>query len=198
MYSGIDVSKHNGTLDWESIKDCGIKFAIIRIGFGNDDRRQDDTQAVRNMNECERLGIPYGVYLFSYAVDEYDAASEAAHALRMVEEHYPALGIWYDMEDAPGYRNSKYMNVSGRELSKFCKIFCDKMISNNYRTGIYANKYYFDEVLDPEVIGDYQKWLAHWDIDEPDIDCIMWQYSSQGKIWGSSENTDLDYYYGEL
>ena len=79
----IDVSSYNGFIQWDNMKNY-IEGAIIRIGYGSDIQSQDDTAAIRNMDECERLGIPYGVYLYSYALDYYDAASETAHALRLL------------------------------------------------------------------------------------------------------------------
>ena len=78
----IDVSSYNGFIQWDNMKNY-IEGTIIRIGYGNDIQSQDDAAAIRNMDECERLGIPYGVYLYSYALDHYDAASETAHALRL-------------------------------------------------------------------------------------------------------------------
>ena len=65
---GVDVSKHNGNVDWQAVKNAGYgNFAIIRAGYGGDYSNQDDPQFERNVNECERLGIPYGVYLYSYS-----------------------------------------------------------------------------------------------------------------------------------
>ena len=98
----IDVSSYNGFIQWDNMKNY-IEGTIIRIGYGNDIQSQDDAAAIRNMDECERLGIPYGVYLYSYALDYYDAASETAHALRLLKGRSPELGVWFDMEDADGY-----------------------------------------------------------------------------------------------
>ena len=80
----IDVSSYNGFIQWDNMKNY-IEGTIIRIGYGSDIQSQDDAAAIRNMDECERLGIPYGVYLYSYALDYYDAASETAHALRLLK-----------------------------------------------------------------------------------------------------------------
>ena len=88
----IDVSSYNGFIQWDNMKNY-IEGTIIRIGYGNDIQSQDDAAAIRNMDECERLGIPYGVYLYSYALDHYDAASETAHALRLLKGRSPELGV---------------------------------------------------------------------------------------------------------
>lgn len=200
MFKGIDVSNHNGVIEWEKVKAAGIDFAIIRVGYGSDIESQDDVQAVRNMQECERLGIPYGVYLYSYALKVENAISEAKHALRMIEGFNPVLGIWFDMEDADGYKAGKGLNVyNERELiTEMCKTFCDKIAAAGYKTGVYANKNYFDNVIITDDIK-YPLWLAHWGIDEPSMPCLFWQYTSNGSVDGvASERVDMNYYYGEL
>lgn len=80
----IDVSSHDGLIDWNRIEEH-IEGVIIRIGYGNDIEGQDDKQAIRNMNECERLGIPYGVYIYSYALTSDEVTSEINHTLRMLQ-----------------------------------------------------------------------------------------------------------------
>ncbi len=200
MFKGIDVSNHNGVIDWEKVKAAGVDFAIIRIGYGSDIESQDDVQAVRNMQECERLGIPYGVYLYSYALKIENAISEAEHALRVIKGFAPPLGVWFDMEDADGYKAGKGVNVyNERELiTEMCKTFCDKIAEAGYKTGVYANKNYFDNVIIAEQVADYDKWLAHWGIDEPSMACLFWQYTSDGSVDGINGRVDMNYYYGEL
>lgn len=78
-------------IDWEKVKKDGIDFAIIRCGYGGDYQSYDDRYWIRNVTECERLGIPYGVYLYSYSENIEDAKSEAAHALRLLKGHKPAM-----------------------------------------------------------------------------------------------------------
>ena len=87
---GIDVSEHNGKIDWEKVKSSGIDFAIIRCGYGMDLPKQDDKYWQYNVTECERLGIPYGVYIYSYADSTDRAASEADHVLRLLKGHTPS------------------------------------------------------------------------------------------------------------
>ena len=200
MFRGIDVSYSQGAIDWEKVKAAGVDFAIIRVGYGSDIESQDDVQAVRNMQECERLGIPYGVYLYSYALKVENAVSEAKHALRMIEGFNPVLGIWFDMEDADGYKAGKGLNVyNERELiTEMCKTFCNLIAEAGYKTGVYANKNYFDNVIITDNIK-YPLWLAHWGIDEPSMECLIWQYTSNGSVDGvASERVDMNYYYGEL
>lgn len=197
---GIDVSSNNGELDWESIKKSGVEFAMIRIGYGSNIIKQDDEQAVRNMQECARLGIPYGVYLYSYALNAVDAASEVGHALRIIKGFNPELGVWFDMEDADGYKSRHGIDVyKSRELlTDICRIFCEGVIAAGYLTGVYANKNYWDNVLLKDELAKYPVWLAHWGIDEASMPCLLWQYTSDGEVPGSSARTDMNYYYGDI
>lgn len=199
---GIDVSKHNGKIDWKKVKDSGIDFAIIRIGYGRDIPQQDDPQAVRNMDECERLGIPYGVYLYSYAVSVTEAASEAKHMLRMIKGRNIKVGIWFDMEDADGYKIKKGLPLekNGELYSNICKAFTDEIKKAGYDyTGIYTSKYVLENVLDKNYIESVKVWVAQWN-----DKCTysgkyeMWQYSAEGKVDGSSARTDMNLFYGNL
>ena len=199
----IDVSSHNGNLDWDTIKADGVVCAMIRIGYGSDVESQDDVQAIRNMQECERLGIPYGVYIYSYALEIKEVRSEAAHALRLIEGFNRVLGIWFDMEDADGYKEQHGFspNENGAALTDFCIEFMKLIKEAGYLTGVYANWEYFNRILEDErftAFEGFNRWLAHWEIDEPSMDCLIWQYTSDGVVNGSSDRTDMNYYYGEL
>ena len=102
-YNGFDVSYHQGTVDWDAVKNSGIDFVMIRCGIGSEydgvgENKQDDAQWYRNVSECERLGIPYGVYLYSYAENTDMAASEARHTLSLLSGHNPTLPVFLDIE----------------------------------------------------------------------------------------------------
>lgn len=102
MKKVIDVSYHNGTIDWDRVKAAGY-HAIIRCGFGSDFRDQDDAQFKRNADECVRLGIPFGAYLYSYAKGAAQAMSEADHAIRLCDPYrdHMAYPLFFDTEE-PG------------------------------------------------------------------------------------------------
>ena len=93
----IDVSEHNGKIDWEKVKQSGIDGAILRVGYGN---RMEDKYFKRNIEECNRLGIPYGIYLYSYAYDENFAYAEAEGTVEMLSKYHVNLSypIFYDIE----------------------------------------------------------------------------------------------------
>lgn len=201
-YRIIDVSDNNGQLDWDTIK-SSIDGVIIRIGYGSDIESQDDKQAIRNMTECERLGIPYGVYIYSYCLNMEEVRSEAAHILRMIQGFNPVLGVWFDMEDADGYKRNHGLvpEQNGELLTDFCVEFMQIVKDAGYKTGVYANYSYFINVLNDGKLMSFEgfdRWLAHWGIDEPSMDCLLWQCTSDAVINGSSARTDFNYYYGEL
>lgn len=201
-YRIIDVSSNNGQLDWDTIK-SSIDGVIIRIGYGSDIESQDDSQAIRNMQECERLGIPYGVYIYSYCLNIEEVRSEAAHILRMIQGFNPVLGVWFDMEDADGYKRNHGLvpEQNGELLTDFCIEFMQIVKDARYTTGVYANYSYFTNVLNDGRLMSFEgfnRWLAHWGIDEPSMDCLLWQCTSDAVIDGSSARTDFNYYYGEL
>lgn len=191
---GIDVSKHNGTVDWESVKDAGIQFAIIRIGFGDDMESQDDSQAVRNMDECERLGIPYGVYIYSYALttegETESAVSEANHVKRMIADRNPQLGVWYDIED------KCQDSLSKQELTDIAVAFLEEMRPTGLNLGVYANLYFWNNRLDSERLNGYGRWVAQWS-DECTYEGTyqLWQYTDKGNVSGIDGNVDMDIWY---
>jgi len=201
MYRGIDVSDNNGTIDWDAVKSSGIEFAMIRVGYGSNFESQDDKQAIRNMRECNRLQIPYGAFIYGYALNAEEAASEADHAIRMTKEYNPRLGIYIDMEDSDGYkkRNGLIPEENGAILTDFCIIFMDKIRTVGYATGVYTNMNYFKDILSLERFVTYPKWLAIWGPETcPDGDWTIWQFTSDGSVPGSSIRTDMDYYMKEL
>lgn len=180
----IDVSGNDGLIDWDSAKEH-IEGVIIRIGYGDDYAYQDDKQAVQNMDECERLGIPYGVYIYSYAMTMQETESEISHTLRMLKGRNPVRGVWFDMEDADEYKKNHGMDVYSEEdrtlLTDICIRFIEEMHSRGYITGVYANYDYYKNVLDTNrlyMTEGFNMWLAHWDVEEPDMDCMMWQFGA--------------------
>ena len=163
-HKGIDVSHNKGVVDWDKVKKAGTEFAIIRAGFGGDSAKQDDKQAERNMLECERLQIPYGLYLYSYALRREQAGTEAVHVLRLAKGRKVSLGIWYDMEDADGYKKKHGLDVrrEGRMLTDCCEIFCSEVKEKGYEAGIYASLDYFKNILIQDRLRKFPFWLAHW------------------------------------
>ena len=185
---GIDVSKHQGVIDWEKVKASGIDFVIIRCGYAEDKTEYDDIRWEYNASECERLGIPYGVYLYSYAFNEAEARSEADHVLRLLKGHTPSLPIYYDMED-----NSTlpYDHVA------MANAFCQKISDAGYPVGIYASKYWWTTYLNSPTLDRWHRWVAQWG-----NECTysgtyaIWQYTNKGRVDGITTDVDMNYLIG--
>lgn len=191
---GIDVSHHQGVIDWEKVKEDGIDFAIIRCGYGDDMVSQDDRRWEYNVTECERLGIPYGVYIYSYATNEEMALSEANHALRLLEGHEPAFPVYLDMED------NSTISAGNEMLASIAKLFCDTVSEAGYDVGIYANKNWWNTYLTDEVFQnpDWSKWLAHYTSSTDYTgEYVMWQCTDSGDVDGISGNVDLNFWFAE-
>ena len=180
--SAVDISYHNGVIDFEKLKNA-VDYVIIRCGYGQDMTSQDDKQWARNVAECERLEIPYGVYFYSYAKTKSKIDGEIAHCLRLLKGHSPSLPIFFDSEEK-----------GTQSVAKYCaKRFCDAMLTNGYKAGIYASKSWYEAYIG-ETWG-YDLWLARYanalGVDNVDI----WQYSSNGKVDGINGRCDVNYVY---
>lgn len=194
---GIDVSSYQGEIDWEQVKRDGIEFAIIRLGYGNDMESQDDAFAARNMDECERLGIPYGVYLYSYALSNENLESEINHALRLLEGRNPEIGVFFDYEN-DSYKD-KYGMPSSEEVTKFAIDFNEAMIARGYKSGTYTYNYFWDKMLFSPLLNKYPKWLADYGTNyyPTDDTYMIWQYTSGGTVTGISGRVDMNVYIPE-
>ncbi len=191
---GIDVSKHNGKVDWTKVKNDGIEFAIIRIGYGDDMTSQDDEQAIYNMSECERLGIQYGVYIYSYALSQSQVNSEVSHTLRMIKGHNPTIGVFYDMED-----NTQSSNLTKDQLNTFAYSFLSQIQSKGYKAGLYANKHWLTSYLTNDSLQSFLTWIANYGM--PDNQPTnyskpyqIWQYTSTGSVAGINRDVDMNIY----
>lgn len=190
---GIDVSEHQGVIDWESMRN-DIDFAIIRCGYGSDYESQDDKMWVRNVQECERLGIPYGVYLYSYANTPEKAQSEAQHVLRLLNGRKISLPVFYDMED------KIQAQLTDEERGRFAKLFCDAVSAAGYEVGIYANKYWWTNYLTaPEFENPaWYRWVAQYaDSCTYEGSYVMWQYTSSGSAGTIEGHLDMNLWYGD-
>lgn len=196
--SGIDVSNSQGAIDWEQVKKSGIKFAIIRLGWGGDAPHQDDPKFKENVAACEKLGIRWGAYIYSYALNLDAVTGEVKHTLRMLDGKKPTLGVWFDMEDADHYKQKHGINVyqNRRLITDMCKKYVDGMKKNGYDAGVYASSDYFKNVIYKDELT-CPIWLALWGPSQPNMPCKIWQYTSKGSVNGIKGNVDMDTFYGE-
>ena len=191
---GIDVSEFQGKIDWEKVKNSGVEFAILRCGYGMDFSNQDDVEYERNANECERLGIPYGVYLMSYANTVEKARSEAEHVLRLIEGRKISLGVWYDIED-----NGTSGAINKETLTNIINTFCNTIKNAGYKVGVYANLNWLENKIEKTIKDNYDIWVAqYYSKCEYEGKYIMWQHTSSGKVNGISTNVDMNILYEDL
>lgn len=193
MLKGIDVSTFQGKVDWEQAKN-EIDFAIIRLGFGNNTL---DNTAKRNIEEFNRLGIPYGVYWFSYAYTVDIAKTEAQSAIKYLKElgANPSYPVYFDWEYASRDYAKKYgVTVSNDLLCKMAVAFCEEIKAAGYYPGIYTNPDFVQHHYGKDIFKTYDLWLAHW-ATKPGYDANVWQYSDQGKVAGINGKVDMDYCY---
>ena len=191
---GIDVSEFQGKIDWEKVKNDGIEFAILRCGYGMDFLNQDDVEYERNANECERLGIPYGVYLMSYANTVEKARSEAEHVLRLIEGRKISLGVWYDIED-----NGTSGAINKETLTNIINTFCNTIKNAGHRVGVYASLNWLENKIERIIRDNYDIWVAqYYSKCEYEGKYIMWQHTSSGKVNGISTNVDMNILYEDL
>lgn len=186
---GIDVSHHQGKIDWEKVKASGIDFAVIRCGFGMDEEKQDDIFWQTNVSECERLNIPYGVYLYSYADTTAKARSEADHVIRLIQGRNLTYPIYYDLED------KTLQNLSSAKLGQITEAFMGRLKETGYsNVGVYSSKNWWSEKLTSSVFNKYPKWVAQYNsICTYTGNYQMWQCTQTGKVNGINGYVDLNF-----
>lgn len=176
MIKGIDVSDNNGKINWAAVKSAGVQFAILRLGYGNDDTSQDDKTFEENVKGCEANGIPWGAYIYSYAMSVAEAKSEAAHCIRKLKGKKPTYPIAFDMEDADGYK-AKRGGLTKEKAVNICTTFLSIVENSGYYVSLYAQLSWLDGILNDSRLDKYDKWVAQWNtVCQYDKPYGMWQY----------------------
>ncbi|WP_346920934.1 glycoside hydrolase family 25 protein [Clostridium sp. UBA7339] len=187
---GIDVSHHQGNIDWDKVK-SQIGYAILSVGYGDNITSQDDKQFNRNAKECTRLGIPFGVYIYSYATSTVQAKSESEHVLRLIKGYKLDYPVYYDLEDA-----NTTGKCSNKLIADMTEVFCNAIEKAGYWAGIYANTSWFNNKLTDSRFNKWVKWVAQYNsVCTYKGNHDMWQYSSSGKVNGITGNVDMNYCY---
>ncbi len=186
MRKGVDVSSYQGNINWEEAKKY-IDFAIIRCGYGNNIESQDDNKFAINTEECERLNIPYGTYLFSYATNLSMAQSEVEHTLRLIKDKQLEYPVFLDVEERG------QLTLPKEELVNIVKYYCEKIESAGYYVGIYASLSTLNGILNDEALTKYDKWVAEWGKDfSYQGHSGLWQNTDDAKIPGINTRVDGD------
>lgn len=186
----VDVSYHNGVINWKKAKEAGVVGAIIRCGYGRDFTKYDDSRYRANMDGALAVGIKVGVYLYSYAKTIESARSEAAHVLRLVAPYKSriSLPIYYDLEEEGTQTGAKERAI----------VFGEILEAQGYTVGVYANEYWWRTYL--KGLDRFTKWVAKWGSVEPKgfSNMELWQYDAYGRVNGIGSGVDLDKPYGKI
>ncbi len=175
---GVDLSEHNGDVDVSQ-----YDFAIIRCTWGCadsvDDKSQVDSKFDYWVSECEKHNVPYGVYCYDYALSDSDAVDEANYLLAQIKDKNIQLGVWFDMEDADGYKKKKGVLTKDR-CSGSVKRFCDVVKAKGYFVGVYCSSSWIGTYVETE----YPLWIANWGTNDGTVQSdqsdkgVLHQYTS--------------------
>lgn len=177
----IDVSHHNGKIDWKEVGKT-VDFVILRCGYGSNVQNQDDVMFNENANKCEKYGIPYGVYLYSYAKNVAQVESEVKHVLRCIKGRNVVYPVYYDIEET---RICNKYNVK-----QFAELFLKRIREHGHLCGIYSGDYLFQRYFDDVKMD--SRWVARYSRKEPLSKYDMWQYSSKETIKGCATQVDAN------
>lgn len=191
---GIDVSAWQGHIDWKTVADYGMGFAILRIAEkGN----KVDSQFENNYSGCIQNGIPVGVYKYSYALSVSEIQQEAEKVVDVLDGRPLDFPVWLDLEW------SKQRNLSESALNTMIKTFWSVITSAGYKFGIYCNVDWYENVIPDDAKNKYDFWIARYPANDdgslqerlrPSVG-VGWQYSSKAKIPGINGNVDRNVFY---
>lgn len=195
---GIDVSHHQGEIDWKKVKNSGIDFAIIRVAarsISSGGGRIKDRYVKQNLQGATENEIPFGVYVYSQALTVKEAQEEADWVLEEIEGYAPTLPIVFDYEYAHGGRFKS--SLSKTKKTNNCLAFCKKTEAAGYTPMLYANKSFLENSIRTEAISqDYPIWLAHYSNSTSyQGDYQYWQYTSSGYVDGIQGKVDMNVRY---
>ena len=201
---GADFSKHQGTIDWASVKQSGVEFVILRAAvrsYGSSGNLMTDSQIAANIEGALSQNIDVGIYVFSQAVTTEEAVEEAERALDIIKGYDIKLPIYFDSEysGAPN-RTGRADGLTKAERTSLAIAFCETVRNAGYKPGVYASKSFFYNNLGYAAFQSrgYEIWLAHYISSVTDFKYPynIWQYTSKGSIGGvQSEYADLDIAY---
>lgn len=205
---GIDISKHNGRIDFGKVKSAGIEIVLIRAGLG----QMVDPRFTVNIEGAKAAGLAVGVYWFSYALTLADAEAEAEFCRKVIGK-YGKIPVYYDFEyDTERYAAEHNVTYTKQSRTAIIKTFCNRLRSYGYTAGIYLNRDYLVYRVNRAEFGLYPLWLADWknstamaNFDDTPSDSVNIAYGKP-TIWqpgkcivpGVPNMCDIDYYYGEL
>lgn len=191
---GIDVSNHQGDIDWETVKNSGVEFVFIRIGYGHNREAKimEDEKFRQNLEEARNAGLKVGLYFYSYATEIWEAEEQANWIVKTLNGEKIDLPIVFDYET---WKSFPTYNINIVDLNKVAKRFLDILHDNGYEGMNYSSKYYLNTIWN---LSEYPTWLAHYvSKTNYDKDFKVWQFSNTGEVPGINGFVDLDVLYLE-
>lgn len=191
---GIDVSNHQGDIDWEMVKNSGVEFVFIRIGYGHNREAKimEDEKFRQNLEGTRNAGLKVGLYFYSYATEIWEAEEQANWIVKTLNGEKIDLPIVFDYET---WKSFPTYNINIVDLNKVAKRFLDILHGNGYEGMNYSSKYYLNTIWN---LSEYPTWLAHYvSKTNYDKDFKVWQFSNTGEVPGINGFVDLDVLYLE-
>ena len=191
--TGIDVSEWVGDIDWQSVKDAGIEFAILRVGYrGYETARFNFDNSLRSfLHGCNEVGLPAGVYFVSQAINEEEAIEEAEKVLENIYGYEVTMPIYIDLEGAGDTARTK--NLTREEYTRIVNAFCNRIEQEGFRGGVYSNENWIKSHLNWEDLTQWDLWLAKYSkVPSTEHTFNMWQYTESASIDGIEKECDLN------
>ena len=186
----VDISEFQQNINFNKMKNDGIKAVIIRAGYGRESS-QKDSMFESHYRNAKSAGLKVGAYWYSYADSVDDAEKEARACLACIGGKALDMPVYYDMED------NFQTHLSKPTLTAIAEHFCNTVKANGYKVGVYANLNWFNNYLDYDKLKKkYRIWLAQYN-DKAEIDCDIWQNSSSGRVSGYGKNIDTNIIFNE-
>ena len=186
----VDISEFQQGINFNKMKNDGIKAVIIRAGYGRE-TSQKDSMFESHYRNAKSAGLKVGAYWYSYADSINDAEKEAKAFMAVVKGKSFDFPIYYDLED------SSQIGLGKSTLTAIAERFCDTLKRNNYKVGVYANLNWFNNYLDYDKLKKkYSIWLAQYN-DRAELDCDIWQNSSSGRVNGYNGRLDTNVIYND-
>ncbi len=192
---GVDVSRHQGKINWQKVKSEGIDFAFIRLGYrgyGEAGNINLDQRFYENIKGAQDVGIDVGVYFFSQAINEEEALEEAKFVISTLEGYTLQLPVVYDPESILD-DVARTDEVTGEQFTKNTIVFCDSIRENGYEPMIYSNMLWEAFEFDLSQLTDIPIWYADYEeLPQTPYHFVFWQYTNEGRVSGIDGNMDLD------
>jgi len=194
---GIDVSHHNGKIDWQQVKAAGVDFAIIRVGFrgyGEEGALKLDSRFDENMQGAAAAGIQTGVYFYSQAITVAEALQEASVAVNYSRRYNITMPIYFDTEFSNSSHSGRADSLSFNKRTDMAVAFCEAVKNAGFKAGVYASKTFFTDELNFSRLSGYEIWVAHYTSEPTDFkyDFSVWQYTPKGTVSGIPNDTDIN------